>query len=59
MVKKMAKKRKGNEKTQKSPLTAQNRSKIGVWIFKNGKKCQNQPRNGEHSAIWPKRVRKG
>ena len=46
MAKNDNKKEKGHEKTQNSPPTAQNRSKMGVWIFKNGKKCQNRPRNG-------------
>ena len=46
MAKNGDKNEKGHEKMQKSPPTAQNRSKMGVWIFLNGKKCQNRPRNG-------------
>ena len=46
MAKNGKKNEKGHEKMQKSPPTAQNRSKMGVWIFLNGKKCQNRPRNG-------------
>ena len=46
MAKNTEKGHKSREKNAKSPLTAQNRFKMGVWIFLNGQKCQNRPRNG-------------
>ena len=46
MAKNGKKNEKGHEQMQKSPPTAQNRSKMWVWIKQNGKKCPNPPRNG-------------